>query len=1113
MLCCAFGLSLAAVIWQIGVNDGSDKEFLYRYNAWEYGSAPQLRTDAHFNPKTHVWRHVIKENRLYPNALIPECLAPIFEAEFMHPDEVICGVELVWNESAPGLRKLTVDCRTYANWLGIADDGIEIVAAGRRKVWALPCTRDAQNPKISFDLTFPVTAGENRVLINDISKAKHYKIWFDALTLESVEKDNPPPAFLVPRVTAFSGIVHPGETATLEVKAFNLKEGLVEWCVKDLGGAVCGQGWTELKDGVAQASLPTDTRGWFEVESRMKGLKPTKTTYVVTEPVEVKNIPESRFGCHAIESDSYRLHVDNPFRDWLFETMVRRASLAGSRWTRLHSISWALREPKKGDYILDDLDRKFARVEKYKMNILLTTGQTPAWTSTSTNTQMTCCGTLAYLYYPPKNWQAWGDFMKEVVHRYGSRISHYEIGNEPGYTSAFWTCGDAAAFGKYLKTAYEAIKSVKPDAIVYPGAPLNVDFIDEATRTNGGMPAYDVLSVHYLGNFKRKAEMPMRWKGLLRKYGKEEIFVNSEDMSWSGYGKAHGEKAGAAALVRSHVRDAATGVIRTFSFCGFMDLSDSYSFFTVRDEPKPFFAAYRAMTHRLEYGDYVGSLSGAEYEAYVFDRKGTPVTVVWREEPGEVKLDFGAKQVRVVDMMDAEETVTSTDGVYTLKAGFAPIYIEGGDLGFLKDQIDARAKIPEQVQMRPGECRTLTWRKDALELIAPEDAVNGFYDRTFMATVRGRKIAYPVLMEVVVPGSGVNRVQNGDFEKGLMYWFSPKDGSVEAVAGEGYQGSMCAKVVGGCHFGLASRVKVRYGEKYLVSCRARGEGMLGACLSKTDADNKSLGDRPGINLLYAHVTPEWRRYNEIVSCSEPGIAHLGLAFLPNLGDAARKNTLFIDDLVIARLTESVTVEKALNEGFFAATVDGERPMAVSESDQVVLVTAKTSWKGKADLSAECRVALNDEALTLRFDVTDDVNVPPVADNHYMSYESDSIQFAIDPFDDGRDFTSFMLGRDAKGRDFLFKSANYTTPELPENITRNGDITKAQITRIERSGGYTVTVRIPLNEVYPLKGDQVQFGFGWIVNDNDGDGRKYMEWASGIGRGNSAARFGVLKKKK
>ena len=73
-------LILAALVWQLGVKDGSDRDFLYRYNAWEYGNAPQLRTEPCFNAQTHVWRHVIAEDRAYPSVRLPVCLVPIYEA-------------------------------------------------------------------------------------------------------------------------------------------------------------------------------------------------------------------------------------------------------------------------------------------------------------------------------------------------------------------------------------------------------------------------------------------------------------------------------------------------------------------------------------------------------------------------------------------------------------------------------------------------------------------------------------------------------------------------------------------------------------------------------------------------------------------------------------------------------------------------------------------------------------------------------------------------------------------------------------------------------------------------------------------------------------------------
>jgi len=101
--------------------------------------------------------------------------------------------------------------------------------------------------------------------------------------------------------------VHPGDAATLAVTAYNRREGDFTWSVADLGGKTVASGTATLKDGRADVALPTAVRGWFEVTCAGEGLKPAKTTYAVTEPVEVKSIPSSRFGCHASESDVYRL--------------------------------------------------------------------------------------------------------------------------------------------------------------------------------------------------------------------------------------------------------------------------------------------------------------------------------------------------------------------------------------------------------------------------------------------------------------------------------------------------------------------------------------------------------------------------------------------------------------------------------------------------------------------------------------------------------------------------------------------------------------------------------------------------------------------------------------
>ena len=63
---CAIMAQGGDVVWQIGEKDGKDKEFLLRYNAWEYGSAPHILKLPEMDLKNHVFTKVIKENKVYP---------------------------------------------------------------------------------------------------------------------------------------------------------------------------------------------------------------------------------------------------------------------------------------------------------------------------------------------------------------------------------------------------------------------------------------------------------------------------------------------------------------------------------------------------------------------------------------------------------------------------------------------------------------------------------------------------------------------------------------------------------------------------------------------------------------------------------------------------------------------------------------------------------------------------------------------------------------------------------------------------------------------------------------------------------------------------------------
>lgn len=1137
----AFCAPSTDMVWKLGTDNGSGNEFQIPYQAWEYGNAPAIRKSPAMDHKTHTFRYTIPENRHFPKPAVVSGLYTVSERQWMENDEIVCNLALRWKEGEGGRRLLQVKCFKWSN-LHNGVDGVEILLpGGKKKVLNLPAGNFQKNGPFSFDVVFDAVKGENTLEIRNVSLAKHYYLAFDSITLSRTDRKVELPPVIEPTITSFSGIAHPGDPVKLKLQVFNADGGTAEYEVSDFNGKIIHRGKTPIRNREAQVSLPSGQKGYFSVACRYGGAS-ARTSYVVVEPVKAEFLPDSRFGCHALSGDGYRIR-SWPERE---ELKMHRAFLGGAKWARMHSLSWALREPKKGTYDWSGADERLALAAKYKLHVLLGIGQTPLWASTSKDTKLTVCGNYSYLYYPPQKYEDWAVFVTKLVQRYKDRVSHFEIGNEPGYTSAFWTCGSAPAFGKYLKTAYDAIKKVYPEATVYPGAPLNIDFLEEAVRSQGGAKMFDVLSIHYLRNEKRGSEKTAAWRSMLKNMGNDQLPVNSEDMGWRSGTKD--PRIIAANVVKVHIRDASQGVIRTFGFEMFDDNSSAnYSFFDRKDNPLPQFPAYRTMTHRLERSKYIGNLSGAEYEAYLFDRQGTPVTVFWSDKGRKIHLPVGKDRATLVDLMDAERSIPAKNGIAELPASEFPQYLEGGDGALLKTFAETIQLLPGHLILKKGEKRSLPIRlpescsklrlqlpdgwtggfsASRLDVKAPANAAGGIYDGSFHFSINGTECTVPLILEIL-SGNGGNLIPNGDFEKSGMFWFYPKEKAKwDVLPKVGFDDSAAVRSVGANFFGPAGRIKVREGERYLLAYDVRGEGSAGVCYSILDQKRKTIFPaKPGINALSVQARPEWKRVSEIISINQPGAAYLSFAILTNYGDKTGK-TLYLDNVTVGRLTERSTVTKILNRGSFTAPkgevrIDGETgewahvpPIRLELSSKVVNDSDPNPWKGPADLSGSARMMLDSKNLYLLFEVRDDRYAAPVPISRMEeTWKNDSIQFGIDPFNDGRGCTELLVGQYPDGRGYVFKHQNYWTPELPENITRRGLLKDAETAVRKTADGMVYEIRIPLRELYPLSGKEEEIGFNFLINDNDGHGRKYIEWSGGIGKTKKPSEYGLMQRKK
>ena len=1006
--------SVGGEVWRLGEFDGAWKEFR-RYYAWEYGREPWVAKSESMDAKAHCWTYKVPGPGVQNRLPFPCEICTWYENISMPDDEVVTGLRIVWDETVPTNRLLRVACASYANSCG--GGKVELLLDdGRRMTFPLPKGSASEKKGcFGFKAVVPVRSGANAVILRIPTMEKHCRVRFDAISLDETDAPAEFPPILEAGTDAFSGIAHPGTPVKLTLRLFNAVGGDVAFRVSDIASNVVFRGTVKMADGKGEAVLSTSRKGWFTVEANGLGAS-ASTSYAVVEPPEDVFVDDSRFGCHAIPGDGYFLR-DTSFCRERAELKMRRAWLGGAKWVRLHRLSWACREPVRGRYVWDDLDRSVDRALRYKMRVLFNVAEVPDWNSPTNDMRLTVCGDKRFKMHPPIDRSAWADFVSVLVARYCGKVEDFEIGNEPGFTSAFWMTGSPADFAQYLKTAYEAAHAANPNCRIYPGAPLDVAFHEAVLKANGGKPYYDVMSCHYLGNQARFAAKTAGWQALGAALDLPRELVNSEDMGWSS-ARRDGETAFAAQMAKLHVRDAVRGVKRTFAFHPFDDFSGKYSFFDSSDAPLPAFAVYRTLTHRLERARYVGDLSTSACEAYVFDRRGTPVTVFWNtlKVPYSMQLPLGGTKALHVDEMDnATEIAVGDGGILSVAAGTLPQYVEGGDWAAIRKAIAERPK------------------------------------------------------DLALRGSG-----NPLGENVAQRRFS--DG----------------KMFRGRHFvRVADKVPVCYGETYVFAATIRGKGELNGIYSLLDREGKEIFPcRQGLNCLNNREADEtWRTVYETVGISLEEAATLHLTLVPNFR-AGESGALEVKDVVVARISETHPVSKALHRGLFGWK---------SFADPIVLPGAKA------------RVRLDDGALVVAFEVEDDVYDPPA--EAATAYMKDCVQFAIDPADDGIDRTEFTLGRLANGTPFLFKTANYTTPELPDNITRRGIVASAKVDFRFVPGGWRVEASIPLREVYPLKADASSFGFNFLVNDSDGGGRTYREWTPGIGGKKSAAEFGHLSRQK
>lgn len=229
------------------------------------------------------------------------------------------------------------------------------------------------------------------------------------------------------------------------------------------------------------------------------------------EPVVSGGCPEDTGDPAAAEGADSSFEVALPVNPHELEEarLERVMELAeGARATTITTGAawWYVAPTEDGPKAWGPMDRLVAEAEERGMGVRLQVSGTPEWVHPYLAAREH--GGAETIWYPPATEGErahFERFLAELVGRYGTRISSYEVWNEPNYDRFWAPRPDPAGYAELLRGAHRAIKGADPYAcVVFGGISLNDEvYLDRFYEAAGEYPEaeeerffFDELSVH-----------------------------------------------------------------------------------------------------------------------------------------------------------------------------------------------------------------------------------------------------------------------------------------------------------------------------------------------------------------------------------------------------------------------------------------------------------------------------------------------------------------------------------------------------------------------------------------------------------------------------------------
>lgn len=418
----------------------------------------------------------------------------------------------------------------------------------------------------------------------------------------------------------------------------------------------------------------------------------------------------------------------NTYDEILEQEQVRGlATLVGAQMVRT-IVKWDQIEGIQDQYDWSSTDEILGTLTNSNFTPLAMIVDNPKWIAN------TPCG-------PIQDQLAFAQFIGNLVARY-PKVKYWMLYNEPD-NSNFPKGNNGGCFGsndlddngkpdyadyaEQLKTAWRAIHRANPDAELVLGA-LAFDNFDEATAPPGypgagkggsfnaqflanllkymqanppdaGAKYFDILSFNFYpiygaywesqvggAGIRAKANMLIK---MLRDANVTPRLLVSETGDDSS---SAGNEAQSRYVTEAYVRGLASGLV-AMVWWTFRDFSDSappptntwkYGLIDQNDKPKPAYAAYKTVAHKLTGARFLNALSVQGGEGYLLSQGDAGIAIAWSSSDTPVTITFSGSALLVTDLYGTEhklldntpEDRDSATGRIGIQVDKNPLYIQ-----------------------------------------------------------------------------------------------------------------------------------------------------------------------------------------------------------------------------------------------------------------------------------------------------------------------------------------------------------------------------------------------------------------------------------------------------